>query len=180
MSIEFAILGLLVHQPLSGYDLKKIISRSNTFYWSGNNNQIYHELISLHKDGFLSQEIIYQESKPPRKIYAITESGKAKLIVWLRSKPLPPERKHPFLIQLAWANLLSESEADELLASYEEEISAQLIMAQNQDISITENQISSPRQAFFWDQIQKNWVGFYRSELVWVQSIRKELANMAN
>lgn len=180
MSIEYAILGLLVHQPLSGYDLKKIISRSNTFYWSGNNNQIYNELIRLHKDGFLSQETIFQENKPPRKIYAITESGKEKLVVWLRSKPLPAERKHPFLIQLAWADLLSESEVDELLASYEEELTMHCIMAEQQENSTMANRIPTARQAFFWAQIQKNWMGYYRTELEWVQSIRKELLNKAS
>jgi len=179
MSIEYAILGLLINQPMSGYDLKKIISRSNTFYWSGNNNQIYNQLISLHQDGFLSQETIFQENKPPRKIYAITESGKEKLIAWLRLKPLPPERKHPFLIQLAWANLLSESDVDELLAAYEEEITTQLILAQHQQVPSLANEIATTRQAFFWEQIQKNWMAYYRTELEWVQSIQNELGNKA-
>jgi PadR family transcriptional regulator, regulatory protein AphA len=179
MSIEYAILGLLVHQPMSGYDLKKIISRSNTFYWSGNNNQIYNELVSLYRDGFLSQEIIFQENKPPRKIYAITEIGKQKLVGWLGSKPLPPERKHPFLIQLAWADMLSDSEVDELLAGYEEEITTQCIMAEQQENSTMANRISTSRQAFFWAQIQKNWIGYYRAELEWVQSLRKELLEQA-
>ncbi len=180
MSIEYAILGLLVQEPMSGYDLKKIISRSNTFYWSGNNNQIYNELISLHKDGFLSQEIIFQENKPPRKIYAVTGSGKEKLVGWLRLKPQPPERKHPFLIQLAWANLLSEPEVDEMLAGYEEEISTRLVMAQRQEDLTMANQILTSRQSFFWEHIQKNWIGFYRTELEWIQSLRAELGNKAS
>ncbi len=47
MTINFAVLGILSYQPMSGYDLKKIMQDSVYMHWSGNNNQIYKALLEL-------------------------------------------------------------------------------------------------------------------------------------
>src|SRR5512146_1518055 len=98
MDIQYAILGLLSWKSLSGYDLKKIISGSDLFYWSGNNNQIYNSLILLHKQGLVSQQVLQQESLPAKKIYTITDTGRAALRGWLLSNPELPELRNNFLI----------------------------------------------------------------------------------
>jgi PadR family transcriptional regulator AphA len=174
MTIEFTILGLLNQQPMTGYELKKIISRSPTFYWSGNSNQIYTHLVELQRQGFLSLEVVYQENKPPRKIYTITEYGRNRLVEWLRNAPQLPERKHPFLIQLAWANLLSDEELDRLLEAYEAEILIQLKMAKQQGISAEPVAPATERQSLIWEQITRSWVGYYKSELKWTQEFRQK------
>ena len=122
MTIQYAILGLLSGQPLSGYDLKKIISDSDIFYWSGNNNQIYNSLVRLHEDGLVTQEIQYQENLPARKVYTITDKGRADLRQWVLTTPELPELHSPFLIQLAFTGVLTDEEIDSLLAKYEDEI----------------------------------------------------------
>jgi DNA-binding PadR family transcriptional regulator len=55
MSIEYAILGILSWRPLSGYDLKKMIEGSAALYLSGNNNEIYRTLVSLHDQGLVTR-----------------------------------------------------------------------------------------------------------------------------
>jgi DNA-binding PadR family transcriptional regulator len=67
LSIEYAILGLLSWKPFSGYDLKKIIAESDVYYWSGNNNQIYNRMVSLHKQGLVTQEVLPQSSGTVRR-----------------------------------------------------------------------------------------------------------------
>src|SRR4030042_2688466 len=98
MSIEYAILGMLDWRPMSGYDIKKIFTEPTALYWSDNNNLIYRTLIDLHKKDLVSCEIHYQEERPPRQVYTITAKGAAALQDWLRSDPLLPSIKHPFLI----------------------------------------------------------------------------------
>ena len=72
MSIKYAILGFLSWKSLSGYDLKKMFGNSVSFYWSGNNNQIYTTLDKLLKEKLVTMEIVPQESLPYKKIYTIT------------------------------------------------------------------------------------------------------------
>ena len=57
LDIRYAILGLLQNTRLSGYDLKKAMSRSPLLYWSGNNNQVYRTLAELEKEDFVVGEV---------------------------------------------------------------------------------------------------------------------------
>jgi PadR family transcriptional regulator, regulatory protein AphA len=175
MDIQYAILGFLSWQPFSGYDLKKIISESDLFYWSGNNNQIYKSLIELHQTGQVTQQILYQENLPARKVYSITEKGMDALRVRLLSHPELPEFRNNFLIQLAWSDPLSKEEMDELLGKYEEEIDVQLRMRQVQ--ALTQNTPQrSPREVYLYQRISENMLASYQHELDWVRQVREALA----
>ena len=90
MNVRYAILGFLSWKSLSGYDLKKMFVESAFIYWSGNNNQIYKELIQLTKDALVTNEIENQESGPSKKIYTITEKGLSELRTWIQSSPELP------------------------------------------------------------------------------------------
>ena len=146
--IRYAILGLLSWQPLSGYDLKKIISGSQVFYWSGNNNQIYTALIRLHEAGLVTRQVQQQESLPAKKIYSITQQGRAELRNWVLSTMELPELRSTFLIQLASADALTAGELDALIGRYEAEIELQLRMQRESSgppFSVTN---LTPREAY--------------------------------
>ena len=175
MSLKYAILGFLSQSPLSGYDLKKRFTASDTLYWSGNNNQIYTSLVQLHKDGWVSQEVEYQESLPPRKVYSITAAGMEGLRQWVRSEPELPQVKNSFLVQLMWADLLEAAELDALLASYEEEVQVKGLMLQEQARRNSGLAGRSGRQQQLWRMIAENGNGFYRHELEWVRELRRLL-----
>jgi PadR family transcriptional regulator AphA len=188
MSIENAILGLLSTRPLSGYDIKKMFEGSTTLYWTGNNNQIYTSLVKLHQEGLVSSEVQYQESKPSRKLYTLTEKGLAKLRQWVVSDPELPQLRHNFLIQLAWTDRLSSDELDDLLKKYQDETEAQVLMLRAQerqhniapsgqlrDAYINVALARTPREAYLWEMIQKNWIAFYENEINWVCQLREGL-----
>lgn len=192
MSIEYAILGLLSWQPLTGYDIKKMFEGSPALYWSGNNNQIYKALVKLHEDGLVSREVELQENSPSRKIYTITAAGKALLRKWVLSEPEIPQIKNAFLIQLAWADLLTTEELDGLLENYETDMRMQVAMLQLQekqkslspsgvprDVYINPALARTPREIFLWQAIQENWLAYYQHELDWVVQLRQELTNRA-
>jgi PadR family transcriptional regulator, regulatory protein AphA len=176
MTIEHAILGLLSWKPLSGYDLKKIIAESDLFYWSGNNNQIYNSLVQMHRAGLVDQQIEYQESLPPRKVYSITDQGQVELHQWITSPPELPERRNSFLIQLAWADLLSDEAIDFMLASYMEEIEIQLKMqAEKARRPASERPNRTPREAYLWAKISANLTAAFQKELAWAQELQNDL-----
>jgi PadR family transcriptional regulator, regulatory protein AphA len=175
MDIRYSILGFLDWKPLSGYDLKKMISKSDLFYWSGNNNQIYTSLIQLHKDDLVTLQVEYQESLPARKIYSITEKGRTEFRQWLLSAPELPEFQNNFLIQLAWADKLSDEEMDGLLARYEEEITIQLRMKKVQQADSSDAPNRTKRERYIWQAISENLTKTYQNELDWIQRVRKEL-----
>lgn len=176
MSIEYAILALLSWKSFSGYDLKKVIAESDIYYWSGNNNQIYNSLVALHKTGLVDQDVQPQDNLPARKVYTITESGRAALSLWVRSSPELPEFRSTFLVQLAWADLLAPAELDGLLARYEEEIEVQVRMqAARARSQAPEAPNRSPREQFLWDQIIQRHRALYQNEWEWVRGLRSDL-----
>ncbi len=180
MSINHTILGILSCQPLSGYDLKKIIQDSPFMYWSGNNNQIYKALMELLDEGYVTHETFHQESSPSKKIYTITEDGLAELAEWVRSVPDLPELKNAFLIRLAWADRLQPNELDSVLSRYEQELRQQVLLLEEQRRRGTFAPNRTPREAYLWDMIHDNTVSTYLNELEWLQRLRQGLGNEAD
>jgi DNA-binding PadR family transcriptional regulator len=176
MSIQHAILGFLSWRPLTGYDLKKLFAGSEFFYWSGNSNQIYRALVQLHKEGLVTREVEHQESYPDRKVYALTAEGRAALRAWAGSAPEPPELRHTFLVQLAWADQLPSEELEALLRAYEDRVRAQLLICQEQARRGEIDPARTAREAYLWRAVADNWIGFYGHELAWVQGLRDGLA----
>jgi PadR family transcriptional regulator, regulatory protein AphA len=180
MSIRHAILGFLSWKPFTGYELKKIFADVLSFHWSGNNNQIYGTLIELHATEAVTIEVQQQEKFPARKLYTITDKGRAELREWLVSEPELPVFRSLAHIQLAWAECLSEGELDCLLASYERQLSDQALMCRE-----TIKRASAAREGFeprrsereslIWRSIDENQAAFYENELSWARNLRLRL-----
>jgi len=175
MSIKYAILGLLSWKPSTGYEMKKVFEESSAMYWSGNNNQIYKTLVQLLDEGLVTSEVRHQEASPSKKVYTITDDGLKELKKWVVSRPEAPEFRKPFLVQLAWADRLSDMELNELLLNYENEIKLELIYNQEKNRRGVQSPKRNPREAFLWDKIADNLISSLRNELEWVQGIRREL-----
>jgi PadR family transcriptional regulator AphA len=180
MSIKHAILGFLSWRSLTGYDLKKLFADSEFFYWSGNSNQIYRTLVQLHREGLVTREVEHQESYPDRKVYTLTEEGRAALRAWAASAPELPELRHAFLVQLAWADLLPPEELDDLLQAYEDQVRAQLLICQEQERRGEIDPARTGREAYLWRAIAGSWIGFYEHELAWARGLRDGLAAFEN
>jgi PadR family transcriptional regulator, regulatory protein AphA len=177
MSIKYAILGMLSIEPLTGYDLKKKFTGSLTLYWSGNSNQIYKTLVELHQENSVTLEIQVQTDKPPRKIYTITDAGRAELRRWMMSTPEVPQLRHLLLIQLTWADELSAAELDDLLNRCEDELNIHLMMLR-ETLRRNSTPARTPREALLLTSISDHWVAFYENEIHWLRDLRQKLSDL--
>ncbi|MDF2654284.1 MAG: putative transcriptional regulator [Bacillota bacterium] len=175
MSIQYAILGLLSWKPSTGYDLKKIFEDSPYLYWSGNNNQIYKSLLQLQKDDLISGETIHQDGAPSKKVYSLTKKGLIALKTWILSGTEAPEVKKPFLIQMAWSDLLSNEELEQLLSDYEKTIEVQLTLQKEKYDREKDWPNRSQRETFLWNMVAVNLMSTFQNELDWVRKVRKQL-----
>ena len=82
---KFAILGLLTVEPMSGYEIKKMIQNSIAYFWSESNGQLYSTLNQLMNEGLLRQEKTQPVGKRSCQRYAITGKGRRELQKWLQS-----------------------------------------------------------------------------------------------
>ena len=178
MLINYAILRMLSTEPMSGYDLKKIMQESLYMYWSGNNNQIYKALLQLCSDGLLTSETQHRDGAPTRKLYKITDKGRAALHDWVvSSAPEAPEFKKPFLIQMACAGQLEPAQIEELVLKYQHELNLQLIMQQEKKRRMKDAPGLAKREKYIEDMIFDNIFTFYQSELQWTQKVLQGIRN---
>jgi PadR family transcriptional regulator, regulatory protein AphA len=91
LAIEFALLGLLRDGPLHGYQLHQQISdpASLGLVWRIKQAHLYALLERFEKEGYISSTLQPQEDRPTRRVYQLTESGRAAFQGWLSS---PVER----------------------------------------------------------------------------------------
>ncbi|MBU1672307.1 MAG: PadR family transcriptional regulator [Actinobacteria bacterium] len=129
MGIRYAILGLLNYEDLHGYRIKEHIERNFGHMWSINYGQIYQNLKRLEDEGLVKMvEVAQSENGGPRKkLYCITEEGRAEFSRWLASSP---DRqmllRDPFLTRFVFFDFGDPEDAlrliDEQIESYERQL----------------------------------------------------------
>jgi DNA-binding PadR family transcriptional regulator len=174
MSIKFVILGLLSKESLTGYDLKKLITDSSIFYWSGNNNQIYTSLLQLYKEALVTREIQQQDQHPACKIYTITKKGEKELKKWILSDPEIPQYRNTFLFKLSCSNKLSKLELIELIEKYIDEIKIKILMCKEENKRRKVNNIDLKNNLIL-NSIYKKNISFYETEADWLKQLKTDL-----
>jgi DNA-binding PadR family transcriptional regulator len=102
-SFQYALLGQLISGPTYGYVLHKQLSNQQGIgvVWSMNLANLYAVLEQLEKKGWLSVSLQPGNSRPGRKMYQITELGKAEFDAWLNTPATHPrELRQDFMIRL--------------------------------------------------------------------------------
>lgn len=83
MALEHALLVSLAEQPSSGYELARRFDKSISFFWSATHQQIYRTLKRVTEAGWATFEVVAQDGKPDKKIYSISDLGRAELAKWI-------------------------------------------------------------------------------------------------
>jgi DNA-binding PadR family transcriptional regulator len=116
MDVQSVLLGFLMRQGMTGYDLKKAFSMSFSFFSGLSYGSIYPALKKMEKLGLISKTVEIQDGAPNRKVYTITEAGRNAFLESLRT-PLAPERhKIGFLMKLFFFAYLPPEERKAIAA----------------------------------------------------------------
>jgi PadR family transcriptional regulator, regulatory protein AphA len=132
------ILGLLAWGPHTGYEIKRVTDRSTRFFWGASYGQIYPELRRLEQRGLVDARD-EPRGKVRRRVYTLTDLGRAELEEWLRDESDVFELRDEGLLRLFFGDLV---EADELHALAVRrasvfETSAELFRGFGSDMTIT-------------------------------------------
>ncbi len=107
MSLPHALLGLLNYRPATGYELKRTFTQSIHFFWNATLPQIYRTLKQMEREGWLTVSIEHQDGKPSRKVYQITEKGRAEFQRWLTEPSEIPEARNAMLIKIFFGHRMN-------------------------------------------------------------------------
>jgi DNA-binding PadR family transcriptional regulator len=185
MSLKHALLGFLSYQPMTGYELKQRFDQSVHHFWSANLSQIYPTLSRMEKEGLLTVETEYQEDRPNRKVYYMTDIGRKELLFWLREPmDLSPTRM-AFLIKIFFGVRLEQEEIltqlRQHLALHQERLAAY----QGAVWDVLQQSIEATgleREGFFWSltleagiQFEQGWIEWCEKTIEKIESMDKEL-----
>src|SRR5207253_970884 len=114
------ILGLLAGGPLHGYQLKAAFERELA---SGppsgplNFGQVYSTLDRLERDEMVQPEVVAQEERPDKKVYALTSAGQKELREWLATPTrIDLDLRNETYLKLMLARRLTGADPLEVLA----------------------------------------------------------------
>lgn len=125
-TLRYIILGLLGARPMTGYDIKRAFDRSLATYWNAGNSQIYTTLKAMAGRGLVSSELVYQEGRPNRRVYSLTERGRGELDAWLAEDVPSRFTKDEFLTKLFFCGQTSDAVALRHLEEHRAALLAQL------------------------------------------------------
>ncbi len=110
MALREAILTVLAHRSMTGYEISRSFDQVLSHFWKASHQQIYRELAALSRDGRVRFEVAPQPGKPDKKIYDITEAGREELRQWVAAPTDPPHPRNDLLVKLM-AGLLVDKPA---------------------------------------------------------------------
>jgi DNA-binding PadR family transcriptional regulator len=120
VSLKYAILSLLAHDPLTGYELMKLFDGSVGYFWHATHPQIYKELARLEAAGEIAHRSVEQRGRPTKKIYSLSDSGRRKLVEWLHVPASAQRVKDEMMLKTFCSGLLDSSEALDLIRRHRE------------------------------------------------------------
>ncbi|WP_436533409.1 PadR family transcriptional regulator [Actinoplanes sp. HUAS TT8] len=107
MALRNALLAALIDRESSGYDLAKRFRVSVANFWTATPQQLYRELDKMEAEGLLTARMVRQDKRPDKRLFSVTDAGRAALHEFTRQEPRPTTVRDELLVQveaLAWAD----------------------------------------------------------------------------
>ena len=108
--LEYIILGFLMKEEMSGYDLKQWMANCTSYFFDASFGSIYPALKRLEEKGYISCHEVVESSKF-KKLYAITDMGNAHFLSWLEKPIVFSKTKQEHLVYFYFYQYLSKEKA---------------------------------------------------------------------
>jgi len=170
------ILGLLNHENLTGYEIKKRIDNSLRYFWKGSFGSIYPALASLEDMGLISKvKNENNASKREKIIYSITESGRSYLIKWLEDSKSSNSLKYEMLLKLFFGGAVDNTISIETITEFENEIAGDLSLLKIYKDNLSK--VLNQRDHVFYYLTVSFGVETYEAYLRWCAEAKSILSN---
>jgi DNA-binding PadR family transcriptional regulator len=117
MSLRYALLSLLLDCDATGYDLAKQFDASVANFWHALPQQLYQELSRMEDDGLVSGEEVVQAARPNKRVFSVTDAGRAALSDWIDEPADLRSMKDELLVKIYGADLKAPDEIAAILAA---------------------------------------------------------------
>ena len=84
-STEYALLGALMSGPKHGYEILQFINTALGSTWYVGTSPLYVLLKRLERDGLLGSSVETQDTRPSKRVFFLTSTGKKVFLNWLHN-----------------------------------------------------------------------------------------------
>ena len=134
--IDMVILGLLSHEDLTGYDVKKRMDGPISFFWKGSFGNIYPALRDLESSGLITRKNASAGGRE-KITYHITVSGKKALSSWLQEEQCINEMRYETLLKLFFGGAAKDKEVTvHNIEVFEEQVKGELTILKEYEKSL--------------------------------------------
>lgn len=99
MSLSHVLLTSLIEKPTTGIGLARRFDRSMGFFWNATHQQIYRELSSMLKKGWIST-LEDEENSGRTKTYQVESAGREELANWMVQHSEPAQLREELMVRL--------------------------------------------------------------------------------
>ena len=174
--LKHGILGLISNGDKTGYEIRTVFRDSLNHFWTAQTSQIYRELQTMEKAGWISQTHVAQTGRPDKNVFSITPAGHAELLRWLRDDNLPAGYKNPFLMKTFF---MGELPVEENIAFFKAFRDASVFPDEGEQVSASAEMyrqaVNDPEKAVYWkltiafgrmyEKMQREWCEYCIGEL---------------
>ncbi|HAD19835.1 MAG TPA: PadR family transcriptional regulator [Lachnospiraceae bacterium] len=184
--LKHGILGLINNGDKTGYEIMTVFRDSLKHFWTAQTSQIYRELQTMEKAGWIRQQSVSQAGKPDKNVFSITPAGHDELLRWLRDDNLPAGVRNPFLMKTFFMGELPVEDNIAFFRAFQE---ASVFPDEGKQASakadLYQQAVKHPEKAIYWkltiefgrmyEKMQREWCEYCIRELEAFQCRNKNI-----
>lgn len=165
--LDCVILGLLSHESMTGYEIKKRMDTTLRFFWGASFGSIYPTLAGLTKEGYVTK-IETKENGRDKITYTITESGRVYLREWLSLPVEKDEIRYETLLKLFFGSEIGEGGTIDHIQAFAKKTQQELPLLQGAVREL--EKIKDVEDAHLYYLLTANFgVRLYEAYLLWCE-----------
>ncbi|MFO7848646.1 MAG: PadR family transcriptional regulator [Spirochaetia bacterium] len=173
MSLKYAVLGLLMESPRSGYEIKQEIERMMGDMWPVSYGQLYPTLQKLADRNYVSWETIQGKKALDKNVYHITPEGTNHFQSWLgtEKKRMHHSIKDEFTLSFFFLDMMEHDTAVKLInKKYEETL-------EYYNRCLREYQETKKSSPFYRRVLSKKMLLHVEAEKQWLEGVIQEYSD---
>jgi len=176
---KYAVLGILSRNSLSGYDIKKLVDSSISYFWNENFGHLYTVLRRMEQEDLVSRRVMHTSGRPDRSVFSITDKGREVLSDWLMREPEDPPTRIELLLQLFFAGLMPLAAVSEKIKNEKEKAEARLAAYEAIQDHITKHDTGREQgRVPFWLMTLSFGVHRERAAIAWCDETMETLTRL--
>lgn len=166
--IDCVILGLLSHEELTGYEIKKRMDTTLKYFWGASYGSIYPTLSDLVSRGLATQKTL-ADNRRNKLIYTITDTGRHYLAEWLKLPVEKDELRYETLLKLFFGSEAGPLQASSHIKAFQEKIEKEIPYLLNTEQTLEKYSDNDKSHKYYLLTV-KFGIQTYRAYLEWCKA----------